>query len=45
MYGIEQGLRPYLFAALSVAAALFLRRLLDPFLGGQDLPTTRFGWR
>ncbi|MGA9527860.1 MAG: DUF4118 domain-containing protein [Terriglobales bacterium] len=36
MYGVKQDVRSYALAALSVVAALFLRRLLNPFLGGQD---------
>ncbi len=36
MYGVKRDVRPYALAALSVVAALVLRRLLDPILGGQD---------
>lgn len=36
MYGVKRDVRPYALAALAVVAALFLRRLLDPLLGGQD---------
>ena len=36
MYGVKRDVRPYGLAALAVVAALFLRRMLDPLLGGQD---------